>query len=166
MNEAIKAGFVYTVETIAPDGTVVDVETVHNLMPTEGINHTLNATLKGGTAYSSWFVGVYEGNYTPVAGDTMATFPGLATESTAYTETNRVAWTSGTVSAGVVDNTGAKAEFTFNATKTIYGGFISSTPTKGSPAGVLLSVVRFASPKAMDAGSVLRVTAGFSMASA
>ena len=164
MNATIAAGFVYEVELVK-DGVVIDRETVHNLLPTEGINHMLNATLKGGAQVTTWYVGIFEGNYTPLAGDTAATFPAAATETTTYTEATRPEWVEGSVVTGAVSNAASKAEFTSNANKTIYGGFLTSAPTKGSAGGTLLSVVRFSSPKTFESGSVLRVTAGFTMTS-
>jgi hypothetical protein len=166
MNETMKAGFTYLVEVVSADGTVTDSEVVTNLMPTAGINHTLGVLLKGEAQVSTWYIGLYEGNYTPTSSDVMATFPVAATETVAYTASTRLTFTSGTVTAGGVDNSSNKAEFTFNATKTVYGGFISSASAKSSTSGTLLSVVRFGSPKSVDSGSVLRVTAGFTMASA
>lgn len=166
MNEQLKAGFTYTVEVVDAAGNVTDSEVIKNLVPLEGLTHILNTVLKGGAPVGSWYIGVYEGNYTPDANDTMAAFPAAATESTAYTPSTRPAFTPGAISSGSVDNSAAKAELTFTSTKTLYGGFISSASAKGSTSGVLLSVVRFGSPKTLDAGSVLRVTAGFTMASA
>jgi hypothetical protein len=166
MNEQVKGGFEYLVEVVDRNGNVVDSEVVKNLMPTEGINHVLGVVLKGVAPVSSWFVGIYEGSYTPASTDTMATFPGAATECTAYDEATREAFVSGAITSGSLDNGASKAEFTMNAAKTIHGGFIGSSSSKGSTSGVLLSVVRFASPKVLDVGSILRVTAGFTMASA
>lgn len=166
MNEQMQGGFTYLIEQLDKDGKVVDSETVHNLIPTEGLNHVLNILLKSASQVATWYIGLYEGNYTPVAGDTMATFPAQATETTAYTSATRLAFVPGTVAAATVDNSASPAQFTFNATKTVYGGFIGSASAKGSTSGVLLSAVRFGSPKSLDADSVLRVTAGFTMASA
>jgi hypothetical protein len=165
MNTCLEGGFEYLVEVVK-DGRVVDSERVCNLMPSEGITYMLNTTFKGGAQVTGWYVGLYEGNYTPSSSDTAAALPALATECTAYAETARVQWVSGAVSSGTLDNVSSRAEFTFNATKTVYGGFITSSATKGSTSGVLSSVVRFASPKSLDSGSVLRVTAGFTLASA
>lgn len=109
---------------------------------------------------------MYEGNYTPIAGDTAATFPASATESAAYAEATRPALVLGAVTAGAVDNVASRAEFTANASKTFYGGFVSSAAAKGSTSGVLLSAVRFASPKVLSSGEILRVTAGFTLVSA
>lgn len=165
MNSNSQAGFTYLVEVIDADGQVTDSETIHNLMPVEGINHVLNTVLKGGSQVTSWFVGVFEGNYTPLTTDTMAAFPAASTESTAYAASTRPAFVGGTVAAGVLDNSASKAEFAFNATKTVYGGFISSASAKGGTSGVLLSAVRFAAPKSLDSSSTLRITAGFTMTS-
>lgn len=163
--EHAKAGFVYTIETIR-DGEVVDTEVVHNLIPTEGLNYLLNAALKGGTPVAAWYVGIFEGDYTPVAGDTMATFPTAATESTAYSEAQRRPLVLGATTAGATDNTASKAEFTGNAAgKVIYGGFVASQPAKGATSGVLVSAVRFAAAKNLGVGDILRVTAGFALSS-
>jgi hypothetical protein len=160
-----KAGFTYLIEAVK-DGVVVDSEVCHNLIPIEGINYLINAGLKGGTAYSSWYVGLFSGTYAPLTTDTAASFATAATELTTYAETNRVALTLGTVASGTADNTASLAQFTSN-TNGLYarGGFISSAPTKGALTGVLISAVAFSSPKAFDSGTILRVTAGFSIAS-
>ena len=165
MNEKLGAGFTYEVEVIDKDGKVLDSETIHNLMPIEGINHMLNVTLKGTTPVTAWNVGVYEGAYTPVASDVMSTFPSVAVESTAYAGSTRGALSLGAVSAGAVNNFSATTDLAFNAGKTIYGGFISSSSGRGSTSGVLLSAVRFASPKVLDDTSTLRVKASFTMVS-
>jgi hypothetical protein len=164
MNEQLKAGFKYLIETVK-DGVVIDSEVAHNLLPVEGINYLVTAGMKGGTQITTFYIGLFEGNYVPQAADTAAGFPGLATECTTYDEITRPEWAEGSVVSGAVNNTTSRAEFTSNALKTIYGGFMSSNPTKGAASGVLLSVVRFSSPKTFEPGTVLRVTAGFTMTS-
>lgn len=166
MKNKLKAGFTYLVEVIDAQGMVRESEIVKNLMPVEGLNHMLGVTLKGSAQVATWYVGIYEGNYTPVAGDTAAAFSASATESSAYTEATRPALALGAVTAGAVDNTAVRAEFTANASKTFYGGFVTSAAAKGATSGVLLSAVRFASPKVLTATEVLRVTAGFTLVSA
>lgn len=164
MNEKIAAGFEYLIEVVK-DGVVIDSEVAHNLLPIEGLDHIIDVALKGGAQHASWYVGLFEGNYTPIASDTAATFPAVATECTAYTEATRPAWTGGAVATGSVSNSASRAEFTSNSNKTIYGGFVVSASAKGGVTGTLISVVRFSSPKTFDSGSVLRVTAGFTMTS-
>jgi hypothetical protein len=164
-NSTAAGGFVFTVETVK-NGVVIDTEVVHNLWPTEGINHMLNAEFKGGAQASTWYVGLFEGNYTPTIADVASTFPALATECITYVEATRPVWTSGSVVSGNVNNSASKAEFTSSANKTIYGGFLTSAAAKGATSGVLGSIVRFASPKAFDADTVLRVSAGLTLVSA
>lgn len=148
------------------DSVVLSVEDVSNLIPTEGLNYILGASLTGVAALSSWYIALFEGNYTPVAGVTAATFPAAATESTAYAETNRPVWTAGAISSGSVSNSASKAAFTMNATKTIYGLAQSSVNTKSSTSGVLVSVARFATAKAVVDTDILNVTSTISMTSA
>lgn len=164
MNLHLAGGFEFLIERLVR-GVVVEREIVHNLMPTEGLDHMVSVTMKNGTQVPTWYLGLYEGNYVPASTDTMALLPGLATEATTYDEAGRVVWNEGAVVTGAVNNSANKAEFTSNANKTIYGGFITSNQTKGATTGVLLSVVRFASPKTFEVGSILRVTAGFTLTS-
>lgn len=140
------------------DSVVLSVEDVSNLIPTEGLNYMLGTALTGVAQSSTWYIALFEGNYTPVAGVTAATFPAAATESTAYAETNRVTWTPGSIAAGSVSNTASKAVFTMNATKTIYGIAQTSVATKSATTGVLISAARFAASKAVVATDVLNVT--------
>lgn len=130
------------------------------MVPIQGLNHMLGVTLKQETQVPQWYVGLFEGDYTPTPDVTAQTLPGLATESTAYTQSTRVPLVTGVVSAGGVSNANNLAEFNFSSTRTIRGAFIVSAPTKGATTGVLLAVVRFPSPRVMSADSVLRVFAG------
>lgn len=165
MSENQQVGFVYTVEVLDAQGNVMEAETIHNLMPIEGLQHVINTVLRGGTQVPQWYVGVYESAYTPVPGDVMSDFVAAAGECTAYAGATRRPYASGTPVGGATSNADSVAEFEFSATKTIYGGFISSASAKGSTSGVLLSAVRFGSPKNVDSSSTLRVTAGFTLSS-
>lgn len=159
-----KLGFTYTVEHIR-GGVVIDREEVHNLIPLEGLNFLLNSEFKGTAVPATWYIAVYEGNYTPTLADTAAAFPAAATETTSYAEAARVAYVPGTVTGGTLDNAASPATFTFNASKTIYGGFMSSASAKSAVTGTLISAVRFASPKTPTVGDLLKITAGFTFAS-
>lgn len=165
MDSTAYGGFTFTLELIK-NGVVIDTEVVHNLLPTEGINHMLSTEYKGGAQVTTWYLGLFEGDYTPTIADVASTFPALATECTTYDETTRVAWVEGSVAGGTLNNSASKAEFTSNANKTLYGGFLTSASAKSSTSGVLSSIVRFSSPKTFDIDTVLRVTAGVTLASA
>lgn len=165
MDSKVHHGFTYLVETIDKDGNVTAREIAHNLIPIEGLNHMGDVVFNQGTPVSTWYVGLFEGDYTPVPGDTMATFPTAATECTAYTG-DRKALDLAAFDAGASDNQANRAEFVGTTDgKTIRGGFVASSPTKGATTGVLISAVRFPSPKTLDNGTTLRVTAAFNSAS-
>lgn len=153
-------GTIYTIDHIR-NGLVIASETVHNLVPIEGLNHAVGVILKGATQATAWYIGLFEGNYSPVPGDTAATFPTSAVECITYTPSTRPAFTAGTVAGGAVDNTAARAEFTFTTAKTVYGAFLTPTATKGGVVGPLLSAARFAEPKVVAIDDVLRVTSSF-----
>ena len=147
------------------DSVVLSVEDVSNLIPTEGLNYMLGTALIGVAQLASWFIALFEGNYTPVAGVTAATFVAAATESTAYNEATRVAWTPGAITAGSVSNTASKAVFTMNATKSIYGIAQTSVSAKSAVTGVLMSVALFAAVKNVVNTDVLNVTSTLSATS-
>lgn len=160
MDTLIKGGFQYELEHIGRDGRVISAERCHNLTPDEGLNHVMSVMFAASPQVSSWYIGLYEGNYSPTDDVTAAALPGLATECTAYGGTFRKDFTPGAVVSGTVDNEASKAEFVFSASKRIYGGFMSSSNIKGGTTGVLISVVRFPSPKDLDTGETLRIRAG------
>lgn len=151
-------GITYFLKLTHPDGRVERSED-HNLMPIEGLNHMLSATFKNASQQSAWYIALFENNYTPVDTLTAATFAATAGETTAYTPTARPQCVFGTVANGAVDNSASLAQFTFTETKTIYGGALLSSSVRGSTTGVLGSVVRFSSPKAVENGSMLEVIA-------
>ncbi|MEK7425739.1 MAG: hypothetical protein AAB131_18090 [Actinomycetota bacterium] len=160
MDSKTKPGFTYLIELFDPQGKLLDTEIVHNLVPIEGLNYFLGTGIAGVTQATAHYIGLFEGNYTPIPAITAATIIAAATECTTYTPSARPAFTHGAIANGRADNSASRAEFTATADKTIYGGFISSVAAKGATSGRLISAVRFASPKAFTTGSVLRVTAG------
>lgn len=144
-------------------GRLLGEETIRNLIPTEGLNHILSIVLKGGTQQASWFVALFEGNYTPVLGDTAANFAANATECTSYDSATRPAWTGGSVAAGAVSNVDSKAAFVMSAAKTVYGAALLSSSTKGGTTGVLLSNARFSTAKVLEIDDTLDVAVGITL---
>lgn len=130
------------------------------MVPTQGLNHMLGVVLKQEAQVPQWYVGLFEGDYTPGPSVTAATLPALAQECTAYTESTRVPLVTGAVLAGATSNATDLAEFNFASERTVRGAFIASAPTKGAATGVLLAAVRFPSPRVMSANSTLRVFVG------
>jgi hypothetical protein len=102
-------------------GEVIDAWEDHNLVVNEGLNSLLGIMFHGDTQITTWYMGVFEGNYTPVATVTAATITAASTESTAYDEATRQAYDEAAAASQSITNSASRATFTFNATKTIYG---------------------------------------------
>lgn len=150
---------------IVRDGKVIDEFETPNLVTDQGLNHILDVLFHAATQVNPWYIGVYEGNYTPVATVTAATIASAATECTAYDETTRQEYIEAAASAKVTTNSADKAQFTFNATKTIYGAFLISDSAKSGTAGTLLAAAKFAAPKSVVATDELLLTYSFTAAS-
>ena len=155
---------VYTGQ-ITRAGKVIDEWEYENLVTNEGLNYTLNVALFGATQLSSWYLGIFSGNYTPVATDTAALLPGNATESSAYTSSTRPAWTPVSATGQSITNSASRAAFTFNGTATIYGSFLVSSAVIGGTSGVSFSAARFSVPKSVVSADELLLTYTFSASS-
>jgi len=151
---------------ILRDGKVIDEFEDDNLIVNEGLNSMIGVGLHADSQITSWYMGVFEGNYTPVAGDAAATIAANATESSAYTSSTRPAFTPAAVSGQSITNSANRASFTFNATKNIYGAFLISSATIGGTTGVLFSAARFSAVKPVNNTDQLLLTYTFSLASA
>ena len=150
---------------IVRQGEVIDEWEDHNLVTNEGLNALLDIMLHGGTQISTWYLGLFEGNYTPVATVTAATITAASTECTAYDESTRVAYDEAAAYSQSITNAASRATFTFNATKTVYGAFLVSNSTKSGTTGTLLSAARFSASKAVVDDDQLLLTYTFSAAS-
>jgi len=155
--EAITAGGVFHFKQIR-NGKVIAEWDDHNLVVNEGLNYTLNASLGGDTQQASWYIGLFEGNYTPLATDAGATIANNATECTAYDEAARPQWVEPGAASQSITNSAAPATFTINATKSVYGAFLISDSTKGGATGVLFAAARFAAVRDLIAADELLVT--------
>lgn len=134
-----------------------------NLIPTQGLNYLLEAALRGGAAFTQFYLAPFSGAYTPVDGVTAQTFATAATEITSategYTETTRRPWTQAAAAGGIMDNVASRASFTIaTATElTIRGAALLSDPVKGGTNGVLISISRFAADRKESAGNVFNL---------
>ena len=156
-------GFRYDCEIIKPSGEIEQF-TDYNLLPQVSIDHIVGLLRGDGTVpISSWFLGVYSGNYVPTRGVTSADLPGVVGEATGYSQATRPAWQNSYDDVAVVDNISNRAVFTFTAPTTLYGAFIVSSSTKAGGTGVLLSIARFNTPKTMDVGTQFSVAAGITL---
>ena len=167
MAENARPGSVWDWECFDKNGGLKWRESVHNLVTNEGLDHYLDVALSSATQITAWYVALFEDDHTPAAGNTYAT-PGY-TESEAYDEATRPAWTEAGVSSQSITNSASKASFTMNATKTIYGGALvgggSAASTTGNTAGggKLLCLSAFSSGKPVEDDDVIKLTITASM---
>jgi allantoicase len=147
------------------NGVVIDEWEDSNLVTNEGLNAILNIMFHGTTQIATWYLGVFEGNYTPVATVTAATITSASTECTAYDETTRQDYNEAAASSQSITNSANKATFTFNATKTIYGAFLVSASAKSATTGTLMAAAQFSSSKAVVATDQLLLTYTFTASS-
>ena len=125
----------------------------------------LGILLKGDTQYTSWYLGLFDNNYTPLAEDTMGTLIGACGENVDYTGTARKTITFPSVSDGAVTTVADPNVFEFTSSETIRGAFITTASAWSSTTGLLLSAVLFASPKSLSSGESLKVPVGFALTS-
>jgi hypothetical protein len=144
----VMLGGVFEVDHIR-DGKSLGITRDHNIVVNEGLNHILSAVFNAGTQITAWYVGIFEGNYTPVATDTAANITANSTECTAYDEATRVAWVEAAPSGQSITNSASKATFTMNATKTIYGAFLASASAKSATTGTLMAASKFSASRAV-----------------
>jgi hypothetical protein len=132
---------------------------VPNLTTTVGLNDLLTQYFKGSGYTAAWFVGLVDNASfsTYAAGDTLASHAGWL-ESTAYTGSNRITLTLGSVSAGSVNNSGAVAAFGINGTATIRGAFVTQTQVRATTTGILYGEADFGASRAVLNGDTLNVT--------
>lgn len=150
---------------------LIDTWVERNVVTDEGLNSLLGVYFSDDTQITDWYILCFEDDYTPLVTNTYAS-PGF-TETTAYDETTRPAWQEGGASAKAISNTANKASFTFNATKTIYGGALvgggTDANTKGNTGGggVLFCSSQFLSgSKAVVSTDILKVSVSLSCADA
>jgi len=162
MVEDSRPGSVWDWECRDKNGHLKWRESIHNLVTEEGRDYYLDVALSSATQITAWYVAIFESDHTPAAGNTYAV-PGY-TESEAYDEATRPAWTEAGVSSQSITNSASKASFTMNATKTIYGGALvgggTDANTKGDAAGggTLLCLSAFSSGKPVEDDDVIKLT--------
>lgn len=130
-----------------------------NVCTNQGIDAMLNIMFHASTQITTWYVAIFENNYTPLVTNTYAT-PGY-TESTAYDEATRPAYVEAASASKVMTNSANKAVFTINATKTIYGASLVSYSTKNDTAqsgAILFCSSAFSAGRSVVDNDVLNVT--------
>lgn len=126
-----------------------------NLLPDEGLVYLLSVGLNNDTKLATWYLALYSGNYTPLAGLTAASFPATAGEITSnsegYTETTRQAWLPAAPTTPLISNLATQAAFTIATASSlaINGAALVSDSTKGAVTGKLISATKFAATRTL-----------------
>lgn len=150
------------------NGKLIDQWAQKNVNTDQGLNHMLDVVFHGVTAIGTWYIGLFENDYTPLVTNTYAT-PGF-TESSAYDEATRPAFNEAAAASKVCTNTASKATFTINAGKTLYGAFLcgggTAPTTKGNAdgGGTLFASSRFPVAKVVVDNDVLMVSCSITLA--
>jgi len=162
-----QVGGIFTYEHVR-DGKVIDSWDQPNIVVDEGLNYILDAALSAGTPITTWYVALFKNNYTPIAANVAATFPGagVANEATTeYSEATRPIWVEAGVTAKTITNTASPAVFTFASNIDIYGAFLISSSAKGATTGKLAAASKFSSVRSMLTADVLNVTYNLTISS-
>ena len=162
-NKLIRIGGIFHGRIIR-DGKVIDEFDAPNIVVNQGLDYLLQVLFTAASQITTWYLAPFEGNYVPLATDTASTIVANSTETTAYTASVRQTYTA-TEATQAATNTASTANFTFNATKTIYGAFLTSSQPKSSTSGTLFSAAQFSASKSVVNNDVLQLTYQFTASS-
>lgn len=140
------------------DGKVIDEGEDENKIVNEGLNYLLNVALQGATPLTTWYLGIFQGNYTPVATDTAAVIASNSTENTGYSGGVRLTWTPVASTSQSITNAASPATFTFSGSYTIYGAFLVSSNVRNGTGGTLMSAAQFGTSKSVVSSDQLVLT--------
>jgi hypothetical protein len=151
--------------TLIRNGKVIDEFEDCNLVVNEGLNSINDIYFHATAQITQWYLGVFEANYTPVSTVTAATIASASTECTAYASSTRPTYDEAASASQVTTNAASRASFVFNASKTIYGGFLVSNSVKGGTSGTLFAAAAFSASKGVVSGDELLLTYAFTSTS-
>lgn len=138
-------------------------ESSHNLIPSAALEYILDVALGATAAQPAWYLALYSGAYTPVAGLTAASFSSSATEIVSavegYSEVTRRPWNADPAAGGAKDNVADRAAFSIKTAGsiTIRGAALVSSSTKGGTSGILVSASRFTNDRVEYDGNVFNL---------
>ena len=128
-----------------------------NTVVTAGANDLMTQYFKGSAYTAAWYMLLVDNaSFSAIAAtDTIASHSGWL-ESTAYSNSTRVALSFGTASARAL--AASAASFSINATAIINGAGIVNNSTKGGTTGTLYSAGSFGATRSVLNGDTLNVT--------
>lgn len=158
-------GFKWALEIVNADGSVADSETKTNIIPSAGLDFLMRSPFGDVSPIPTFYLGLFRGNYIPTPNTTAIDIPTTMNEFVEYSESTRPLWVRRLAGVATMDNLASKAEFTITQDRTIYGAFLVSSATKGANNGLVLSCVRFSSPKQVSAGQMVKLAGGLTYTS-
>lgn len=171
MSQKLKIGGIFTYEHIR-DGKVIDTWEEPNLVVDEGLNLILNVMFNSTTKPGQTYVGIYANNYTPIAANVQATFPGagvageITTEISNTVRPNWAGYTAAATTTKSLGNSASPAIFSFTSAASVNGAFLTTNSTKGGTTGNLIAASKFPATRSMLIGDVLSIIYTISIASA
>lgn len=153
---------VFDIEIKEKLGNLLSKSRAENIVTDEGLDALLDIMLHAATQITTWYCVIFETDTTP-DGDTTYAVP-VFTEWAAYDEATRPEYEEAASSSQSVTNSANKAEFTANATKTLYGAALvgggSAPTTKSNVAGggTLLCAGKFAASQPVVDDNVVNLT--------
>lgn len=142
---------------------VILLTTIGNLVPDAAVNDVLDVHFAAGSQHTNWYIVMMGTTPTVAAADTMSSHAGWSEES-GYDETNRVAWTAGSVSSKSVDNSASPATQTVTSDSTVFGGAgLTSDNTKDGTSGTFYAGGAFSGGDVtLNAAATIDITGTFS----
>lgn len=153
-------GFEYTLETTNPHTGVLELTKAHNRIPQAALDFLLQSPFGDVPPIGTFYCALFTKNFFPAAGTKAADIPSTMGEFVDYVETSRPVWAREYRGVSALDNFNSKAIFVPTKDVLVFGAVLVSSPTKGSPDGLVLSVVRFSTAKNLYAGEEAKLVAG------
>jgi len=162
MKDGIKLGGVFELECYDKKGILKWTDNWKNTVVNVGLQHVLDTVFSGGSAVTTWYLGLTDSSPTVNAADTLASHTGWV-EETGYTG-NRMAWVE-VRSSQSMTNSASVAVFPITGTATIGGAFLCSVAT--TTTGTLMSAGALTGGnRAVVSGDTLNLTYTFAAADA
>lgn len=157
--ECLPVGFVYEHELVDADGKPIGGGRDKNIIPRAGINMLIRSPFGDSPPIGDLYLGLFRNNALPSFSSSAADIPSVLGEFTNYEAPDRPLWDKVYDGEGTYSNADDRAVFDFLSDQIIYGAFMVSVAEKGATDGLLLSAVRFSTPRTVQAGTTLRLGA-------
>lgn len=138
-----------------------------NVMMLAGLSDLLKTYFAQLAQHTAYYIAPYSAAADPADTMTAATFNGLLTEFTNYTESSRPTWAKDAEASQSIANTTTPARFTINTGGgTVWGAALSTAQAKSATSGVLVCCARFAAARVLLATDKLDIEYAISAADA